>query len=304
MVVQHRDLVIDARTPPALPRWRVRERAAAPECRLLPILRPGIDPAAPVWNLAELGLDDAVDVGMDVAYLADLYARGFSVPPAFALGIAAYQESVEAGGVREQLAEIGARLAAHGDDLVVIDRLAARAAELVRASGPTPRVAAAVGSAYRQLGIEDLGGARVTVLAPSLDAGLDMGGATPANGPDTVSHHQVRGARTVLQRVVDCWGRAAGVPHLRQGTARGSDERAVAVLVRAEVSAEGTGTADVDDHGQVVVRPAPHVVLGEDDIAALERLARRVQEHWGRPTALSWAIAQGRPWILRARPRS
>jgi pyruvate,water dikinase len=257
-----------------------------------------------VWNLAELGLDDAGDVGTDVACLADLHARGFAVPPAFALGTAAYQESVEAGGVREQLAEISARLAAHGDDLVVIDRLAARAAELVRAAGPTPRVAAAVGSAYRQLGIEDLGGARVTVLAPSLDAGPDIGGATPANGPDTVSYHQVRGARTVLQRVVDCWGRAAGVPHLRQGTARGSGERAVAVLVRAEVSAEGTGTADVDDHGQVVVRPAPHVVLGDDDIAALERLARRVQEHWGRPPALSWAIAQGRPWILWARPRS
>jgi phosphoenolpyruvate synthase/pyruvate phosphate dikinase len=304
MLVQHRGHVIDARTPPALPHWRVRERAAAPECRLPPVLRAGIDPTAPVWNLAELGLEDAADVGIDVACLADLYARGFPIPPAFALGTAAYQESVEAGGVREQLAEISARLAAHADDLVVIDRLAARAAELVRAAGPTPRVAAAVGSAYRQLGIEDLSGARVTVLAPSLDAGLDMGGATPADGPDTVSYHQVRGARRVLQRIVDCWGRAAGVPHLRQGAARGSGERAVAVLVRAEVSAEVTGTADVDDHGQVVVRPAPRVVLGDDDIAALERLARRVQEHWGRPPALSWAIARGRPWILRARPRS
>ena len=101
MVVQHRDLVIDARTPPALPRWRVGSERQRPSLRLLPILRAGIDPAAPVWNLAELlGLDDAADVGMDVAYLADLYARGFSVPPAFALGIAAYQESVEAGGVR------------------------------------------------------------------------------------------------------------------------------------------------------------------------------------------------------------
>jgi phosphoenolpyruvate synthase/pyruvate phosphate dikinase len=78
----------------------------------------------------------------------------------------------------------------------------------------------------------------------------------------------------------------------------------VAVLVRAEVAAGSTGTADGDDHGQVVVRPAPHVVLGDDDIAALERLTRRVQEHWGRPPALGWALAQGRPWILRARPRS
>ena len=110
-----------------------------------------------------------------------------------------------------------------------------------------------------------------------------MGGAAPADGPDTVSYHQVRGTRTVLQRVVDCWGRAAGIPHLRQGTARGSGEVAVAVLVRAEVSAESTGTADVDDHGQVVVRPDPHVVLRDDDIAALQHLTRRVHERWGRP---------------------
>src|SRR5690242_12910546 len=106
----------------------------------------------------------------------------------------------------------------------------------------------------------------------------------------------------VLQRIVDCWGRAAGLPHLRQGTARGSGERAVAVLVQAEVPADHTGTAHVDDRGRVVVRPAAHVVLRDDDVAAVERLARRVQERWGQPSALCWALAEGRPWILRARP--
>jgi hypothetical protein len=101
MAVQHRDLVIDARTPPALPRWRVRERAAAPECRLLPILRAGIDPAAPVWNLPSSAWTtrptSAWTSRTSPASTPEASRHHRSSRP----GIAAYQESVEAGGVRE-----------------------------------------------------------------------------------------------------------------------------------------------------------------------------------------------------------
>ncbi|MDF3048963.1 MAG: putative phosphoenolpyruvate synthase [Pseudonocardia sp.] len=295
MAVQHREHGAAAREPSPLPRWRVAERAAEPERRLVPVQRAGTGSTPPVWNLVDLEVDDAVEVGSDVAYLADLRARGLPVPAAFALGTAAYLQSMQAGGVREQLAELGAQLSAAENDPFVVGALVARAAGLVEAAGATRRVGAAVESAYVQLGIEDLGGARVTVLAPTLDA-LTSG--------DPVVYHEVRGARTVLKRVVDCWNQAIGLPHLHQGTGYAGGERAVAVLVQTEVRADHTGTAYVDDLGDIVIRSASgEVALPGEDVATLEHLARRIERHWGRPPELRWAVAQGRPWVLRARPR-
>ena len=297
MTVQHREHGAAAHMPTPVPRWRVAERAAEPERRLVPVQRAGTGSTAtaPVWNLVDLDVDDAVEVGSDVAYLADLRARGLPVPAAFALGTAAYLQSMQAGGVREQLAELGAQLSAAENEPFVVGALVARAAGLVEAAGATRRVGAAVESAYVQLGIEDLGGARVTVLAPTLDA-LTSG--------DPVVYHEVRGARTVLKRVVDCWSHAIGLPHLRQGTGYEGGERAVAVLVQTEVRADHTGTAHVDDLGDIVIRSASgEVALPGEDVATLEHLVRRIERHWGRPPELRWAVAKGRPWVLRARPR-
>jgi hypothetical protein len=177
----------------------------------------------------------------------------------------------------------------------MVGALAARAAHLVNAAGASRRVGAAVDSAYVQLGIEDLGGARVTVLAPTLDA-LTSG--------DPVVCHKVRGARTVLKRVVDCWSHAIGLRHLHQGTGYQGGERTVAVLVQTEVRADHTGTASVDDLGDIVIRSASgEVAVCGEDVATLQHLVRRIERHWERPPELRWAFAQGRPWVLRARPR-
>ena len=77
----------------------------------------------------------------------------------------------------------------------------------------------------------------------------------------------------------------------------------MAVLVQAEVRADHTGTASVDDLGEIVIHSASgEVALTGEDVATLEHLVRRIERHWGRPPELRWAFAQGRPWLLQARP--
>jgi hypothetical protein len=112
---------------------------------------------------------------------------GFVVTPA------AFVESMKAAGVAGALDAIQRDAAAA--DPAVHDGLCREAVRLVRAAGPAPRVAAAVGNAYPALGIEDLGPARVVVTAdePQADPSAPV----------------VRGLRAVLAAIVDRWAEAA-----------------------------------------------------------------------------------------------
>jgi pyruvate,water dikinase len=66
-------------------------------------------------------------------------------------------------------------------------------------------------------------------------------------------------------------------------------------------------TRVVPTAGGTRVEPVPEAarrapVLAPEQAAELARLAVRIEQLWGRPMDLEWAIGDGRAWILQARP--
>lgn len=107
----------------------------------------------------------------------------------------AFEQSMAAAGRAGVLAAIRAEAAAA--DGAVRERLHRAAAGLVRHSGPSAELAAAVADLYPALGIEDFGPARVVVRAVDEPSGA-------------VEPVPVRGLAAVLTAVVDSWADSAG----------------------------------------------------------------------------------------------
>jgi pyruvate,water dikinase len=62
------------------------------------------------------------------------------------------------------------------------------------------------------------------------------------------------------------------------------------------------GPAGGDLHVALPPREATSRVLSDDEAVALARLARQVQDHFGRPQELGWAIQDGISYLLSSRP--
>ena len=78
----------------------------------------------------------------------------------------------------------------------------------------------------------------------------------------------------------------------RRITRRAGDKR-----TRIDLTREGAAVTSAVPQSQ-----RRRLSLRDEDVRALARLSRRVEQHYGRPMDIEWAVHRGRPWLLQARP--
>jgi rifampicin phosphotransferase len=262
-----------------------------------------------VRSLDELTAADLPEAGGKGANLGELRRAAFPVPDGFVITTAAYALAAEAGGVTgETPATARVRLAAT----------------------PVPAgIADAVREAYRALGVP-------AVAVRSSATAEDLPDASFAGQQDTIL--SVRGEEAVLDAVRKCWAslwndRAVAYRQTHDVPARGLR---LAVVVQRMVEAETAGvlfTADpitgrrrraaieaVRGLGEQLVSGAvnpEHFIVDTRSGAVLERrgdilsdaqlrelaiLGARIEEHFGRPQDIEWAIDKaGKIWIVQSR---
>ena len=263
-----------------------------------------------LW-FTDVGCTDVARAGGKGASLAAMTAAGLRVPSGFAL----------AAGVLEQAADAERLRALAGAG----DHEAAQA--LVReASPPRPDIE----SAY-----ERLGGGLVAVRSSA--CAEDSEAASFAGQQET--YLNVLGAAEVSRHVVECWASFFSERALFYRAKKGSlDDLRMAVVVQRMVEPDKSGvlfTVDpvqrrrdrmlveavfglgeqvvsghvtpdhyvVDRAGQVVREQLVHGgVLDADELAALAGLGRRLEEQFGSPQDVEWAIEGGEVYLLQSRP--
>lgn len=263
-----------------------------------------------VWFRDERCRDPRVAGGKG-ASLAAMTAAGLPVPSGFVVGATVLERSVDSGHLRE-LAESG---------------LFAEAQGLVGFAEP-PR--SEIADAYRTLG-----GGRVAVRSSA--TAEDSEEASFAGQQETFLG--VEGADAVCEHVVQCWASFFSERALFYRKHKGSlADLGMAVVVQRMVEAEKAGVLFTVDpvqrrrdrmiveaiHGlgeQLVageVTPDHYVVdrqgtvqrehlasrgvLEAGELARLVELGRHLEEHFGAPQDVEWAIAGGEVFLLQSRP--
>jgi pyruvate,water dikinase len=199
-----------------------------------------------VRPLAELRAGDGDEVGGKAANLGELIGAGFTVPPGFVLPAAAYLVSMDAAGVREEIAALHAGALAVAGDAAALQDASTRMAELIRKAGVTGPVDHAVRAAYTSLPADTEMSASVAVRSSAV-------------GEDGATFTNVHGCEALIRGIVDCWASVVGPRVLAYRAERGlAGEPAIAVVVQLMVAAQRAGvafTADpaTRDRGTVVV---------------------------------------------------
>jgi pyruvate,water dikinase len=254
---------------------------------------------------------DVASAGGKGASLAAMTAAGLPVPPGFVVAAQVLEASVDAPELR--------RLAAEGDQH--------GAEAVVRAADP-PREA--IQEAYARLG-----GGEVAVRSSA--GAEDSEAASYAGQQETFL--QVAGADAVCARVVDCWASFFSERALFYRGKRGSlEDLRMAVVVQRMVDPQKSGVLFTIDPvqrrrdrmvveaifglGEQVVSgeatPDHYVVdrtgsvkreqlvnggvLEPGELVALADLGRSLEERFGRPQDIEWAIADGDLYLLQSRP--
>ena len=253
---------------------------------------------------------DVERAGGKGASLARMATEGLRVPPGFVVPSQALAEAADA----ERLAAL-----ARAGDYDAAQRL-------VQAAEP----GGGVDEAYARLG-----GGPVAVRSSACAEDSDT--ASYAGQQETFLN--VRGAAEVRRRIVDCWASFFSERALFYRARKGSlDDLRMAVVVQRMVAPEKSGvlfTVDpvqrrrdrmvveavfglgeqvvsgevtpdhycVDASGAVKrERLANGGVLGPDELAELARLGRSLEERFGGPQDIEWAIADGELYLLQSRP--
>jgi len=262
-----------------------------------------------VRSLDELTAADLPEAGGKGANLGELRRAHFSVPDGFVITSAAYALAAEAAGVTgETPATARVRLAA----------------------SPVPAgIADAIREAYRALGAPE-------VAVRSSATAEDLPDASFAGQQDTLLG--VSGEDALLDAVRKCWAslwndRAVAY---RQTHDVPTESLRLAVVVQRMVAADRAGvlfTADpitgrrkraaieaVRGLGEQLVSGAVNPdrfivntrtgavlerrgdILGDAELRELAALGARIEEHFGRPQDIEWAIdADGKIWIVQSR---
>lgn len=271
-------------------------------------------------RLAEFGAADLARAGGKGANLGELVRRGFPVPEGFVVTTDAYRALLEGTPLGRQL-EQALEAGAGGER---IRRLFAATAMPVPVRDQI------------KAGYAELGGGPVAVRSSA--TAEDLPGAAFAGQQDTFLN--IDGEDALLRAVADCWASLwtdrAIAYRKRQGV--GEHGLALAVVVQRMVPADAAGvmfsanpvTGARDETvidaaaglGEAVVSgsvtpqhyvldgagrrraPSPDgsALLLPAQLRTLAALARRAQEHFGRPQDLEWALAGGRLYLLQARP--
>jgi len=294
-----------------------------------------------VVPLTAIGRDDLALAGGKGANLGELVAAGLPVPGGFVVTTAAYAELVDRCGLAERIPRLldagdGAAIRAAFAAAEIPAATAAAITAAYRELGGGPVAVRSSATA------EDLPGAafagqqdtylNVTGEAAVLDAVRRCWGslwtdrAIAYRGRLGIGPEQVRIA-VVVQRMVAA--EAAGVlftadpvtgdrDRLVVDASPGLGEAVVSGRVtpdRYELDRRGGLLAWTPGRAEVVVRGAAgggvveeagmatgERLLGDAALAELARLGVAVQDRFGRPMDIEWALADGRVWLVQARP--
>ena len=264
-----------------------------------------------VWFTEEACRDVAVAGGKG-ASLAAMTAAGFPVPPGFVVAASVLAASVDAERLRE----------------LALAQQHEEAERFVRELATPPR--AEIAAAYEQFGAGQ-------VAVRSSATAEDSEAASFAGQQET--YLNVEGADAVVARVVDCWASFFSERALFYRGHKGSlADLAMAVVIQKMVEPETSGvvfTADpvqrrrdrmiiesvyglgeqvvsgevtpdhyvVDREGTVVRAHEPNGgVLSGEELVRLAELGRRLEEHFGGPQDIEFALAGGEVYLLQSRP--
>jgi pyruvate,water dikinase len=265
---------------------------------------------AVVWFTDE-ACRDVATAGGKGASLAAMTAAGLPVPPGFVVPSSMLERCVDAERLRA----------------LVRDADHAEAMALVRAAEP-PR--AEISHAYAELG-------NGAVAVRSSASAEDSEAASYAGQQET--YLNVVGAEQVCRGVVDCWASFFSERAIFYRERKGSlDDLGMAVVVQQMVEPEKSGVLFTVDPvqrrrdrmlveaifglgEQVVsghVTPDHYVVdrggeikrerlvnggvLAKEDLVALTALGRSLEERFGCPQDIEWAMAEGKLYLLQSRP--
>ena len=260
-----------------------------------------------VW-FADEACRDVRIAGGKGASLAAMTVAGLPVPPGFVVVASVLERSVDSARLREL-----ARAQAHQAAQALVQEASPPAAELVRA--------------YSQLG-------EGPVAVRSSATAEDSEAASFAGQQET--YLDVQGVEDVCTKVVECWGSFFSERALFYRSHKGSlEDLGMAVVVQSMIPAEKAGvifTVDpvqrrrdqmiieavfglgekvvsgevtpdhyVVDRSGAVKREhlASRGVLSHDELGVLAELGRKLEEHFGVPQDVEWAIAGGQVYLLQ-----
>jgi pyruvate,water dikinase len=272
-------------------------------------------------------------VGGKGAALANLATAGFPVPPGFQITTAAYREFVAENGLQ---ADISAALrdVIH-DDPTSLQHTSSLIRDAFLAGVIPELIAAKIATAYTALG-------EPAVAVRSSATAEDLPGLSFAGQQETLLNVQGGAAlRDAVRRCWASLWTDRAIGYRRQMNVP-SDDVAMAVVVQQMIPAEMAGvlfTANptTGDRGKLVIEAAPGLgealvsgevtpesyVIDRERLEAtasgeagpegrlltpavlrdLAELGLRVENHFdGVPQDIEWAIADGKTWLLQARP--
>ncbi len=255
-------------------------------------------------KLTSLSRKDIETVGAKAANLGDLLKAGLSVPDGFSLTTEAFQAFLDTNA-------LGAE----------------NSAEEVRAAPVPPDVTEALLVAAKELG-------NVPLAVRSSGVAEDLADASYAGQYETVL--DVLGADTLIDAVRQCWASAfsqrikkyhrehgkGGVPRMALLVQRmihpdaagvaftmnpvtGDDEvvvSAVKGLGERLVSGQASPDEWIFRGDQLISQVALENAIDAATLKAVVELARGVQRHYNVPQDIEWAVADGKLYLLQARP--
>ena len=305
----------------------------------------------------QIGKDDIAVAGGKGANLGELTRAGISVPPGFVVSARAYDQFLDAHGLRPELQRHLGGLN-HSDR----DALAAASNEiqsLIGAALVLEDAAAAIRAAYEQLACGH-------VAVRSSATAEDLPTASFAGQQRTLLN--IVGADEVVDAVKACWASLFETQAIFYRAQGGFDhfQCAIAVPVQAMVQSDRSGVMFTvnpvtNDTGQLIIEagyglgeaivsslvtPDTYIVdkaslavlecavasqdrelvrgdgsaedanvwrnveparanaqkLSNEEISAVAQLGLQVEAHYGSPQDIEWAIADGKVYILQARP--
>ena len=275
---------------------------------------------APISAVRSDGLDLAGGKG---ANLGELVAAGFPVPEGFFVSTAAYDSVVQQAGltalITERTSDDGATIRAAIVQAAVPDAVAAAITGAytdlgggpvaVRSSATTEDLAGAASAGQQDSFLNVIGPEAVFEAVRRCWASLWTDRAIAYRRRQGMDGADLRIA-VVVQRMVDA--EAAGVMFTADPVTGARDEVVVdASRGLGEAVVSGLVTPEhyrLDARGQVLehtmgrAEVVTHTLLPEPALTELAALGRAVAEHFGKPQDIEWAYADGRIWLVQARP--
>ena len=258
-----------------------------------------------ILKLSEVSRRDVDCVGAKAANLGELAMAGFPVPDGFVLTTDAFAHFLAANGPETTSSPEAVAVASLPAD--VVDALYTATAAL----GDVPL-------AVRSSAVAE-----------------DLPGASFAGQYETVL--DVRGEDELVAAVRHCWASSFSKRVATYRAAQGSQgANGMAVLVQCLIPADAAGVAFTANpvtgvrtetivsavrglgerlvsgqaspdewlvrDGEAVCQRAPEGAIDAEQAKAVAKLARRVEQHFGRPQDIEWAFTDGQLFLLQARP--